>query len=495
MVSRNLPDRPNQPVKYIVDADHELTTNSSPARNKIMPLLHSQARRGAVTPLVALCLLLMIPAVVALVVDGGMLLTERRRAQASADAAAMAAACVLYDNYPVDHGQGNVGNPSGAALNVASANGYSNDGTTSSVTVNIPPQSGPYAGLPSYVEVIVTYYQGRAFSSFLGTGTMPVRARAVARGAWTDPNVGVLVLNYSGKGTLDTQGNAAFTEIGAKVIVNSNNPSAALDTGNGTMRAPEFDITGGYTITGGGQMTTSPIPNNIVTGTHPTPDPLAYIPAPSQPSGASVPTNGNFVAPTYTNASYTLPNGTVKTYNNVFVLSPGAYGGPGQPNLPNFTNGDLVIFKQASVGSDGIYYLTSGGLNANSADLIMDPTTSGGIMIYNAGTGTSDGINIAGNSSGYVNLSGPTDGIYTGLMFFQARNAPEDVQIAGNGTFNITGTIYVADGTLKVAGNGAVSNIGSQYVSLDLNITGNGNVGIIYSGPKVARARFLTLVE
>src|SRR5262249_14119211 len=154
--------------------------------------------------------------------------------------------------------------------------------------------------------VIVTYYQGRAFSSFLGTGTLPVRARAVARGAWTDPNVGVIVLNYSGKGTLSVQGNGAFTETGAKVIVNSNDSSDAHDTGNGTMIAPKFDITGGDTITGGGQMITTPIPNNIRTGVHPTPDPLAYLPVPSEPPAAVVPTKGNNVAPTYTNYTYTL---------------------------------------------------------------------------------------------------------------------------------------------------------------------------------------------
>src|SRR5262249_8662390 len=289
---------------------------------------HSQARRGAVTPLVALCLLLMLPAITALAVDGGMLLTERRRAQATADAAAMAAACVLYDNYPVDKGAGLVGDPAGAATTVASANGYTTDNITPSVTVTIPPLSGPYAGLPGYAEVIVTYYQGRAFSSFLGSGTLPVKARAVARGAWTDPNVGVLVLNYSGKGTLSDQGNGAFTDVGAKVIVNSNNPSASMDTGNGTTIAPEFDITGGYTITGGGQMLTAPTPNNILTGTHPTPDPLAYLPVPSQPSSANVLLKGNKVAPTYTSYDYTLPDGTVKTYDNVYILTPAAYGGP-----------------------------------------------------------------------------------------------------------------------------------------------------------------------
>src|SRR5262249_10845986 len=153
-----------------------------------------------------------------------------------------------------------------------------------------------------------------------------------------------------------------FTDVGAKVIVNSNNSSAAMDTGNGTMIAPEFDITGGYTISGSGQMLTTPISNNIVTGTHPTPDPLAYIPAPSQPTAANVVTKGNKLAPTYTNYSYTLPNGTINTYSNVYIMTPGAYGGPGEPQLPGFTNGDLVIFQQASAGGSGVYYLTAGGI-------------------------------------------------------------------------------------------------------------------------------------
>jgi hypothetical protein len=242
-------------------------------------------------------------------------------------------------------------------------------------------------------------------------------------------------------------------------------------------------------------MVTSPIANNILTGVHPTPDPLAYLPVPSQPAAANVLLKGNTVAPTFNNVTYTLPDGTSQTFSNVYVLTPGAYGGPGQPNLPNFTNGDLVILQQASAGNNGIYYLTSGGFTANSASIIMDPGTSGGIMFYNAGTGTSDGFNISGNSSSYINIGPPTSGIYQGLTLFQARNAPEDVQLQGNGTFNIYGTFYACDALLKVAGNGAQSNIGSQYVSLDLSITGNGNVGIVYQGPKVARTRILTLVE
>jgi Flp pilus assembly protein TadG len=434
-----------------------------------------EPRRGTVAVVVAICLMGLM-AVLAITVDGGGLLAERRHAQATADAAAMAAATCLYTHYPQNGGNDPNGDASEAAYAIAAGNGYTNDGTHSTVQVNIPPSSGAYSGKSGYAEVIVVYQQRRAFSNVLGSGTLPVRARAVARGAWVAPNMGVLVLDYSGKGTLSDQGNGAATESGAPIIVNSNNQSAAMDTGNGIMKAPEFDITGGYSISGGGQMITNPVPNNILTGVHPTPDPLAYLPVPSQPSVGTI-------------TKVSLSGGGTQ-----YTLTPGSYGGPG-PNLPNFGNGDVVIFQQASAGNDGLYYLNSGGLNSQGASLTMDSSTTGGIMIYNAGTGTNDKINITGNSSGTVNLSPRTDGVYSGMTFFQARNASEDMQISGNGSFTIYGTIYSADGLLKVTGNGTVSNIGSQYVTKDLSISGNGNVSITYTGNPVAKTRIITLVE
>ncbi len=431
----------------------------------------SRRRRGTVVVLVALCLTGLL-GVLAIAFDGGILQNEKKHAQATADAAAMAGASCLYQNYPSDSGTDPSGTASSAAFATASANGYTNDGTNSVVTVNIPPASGPYAGKSGYIEVLVTYNQTRSFSSIFGSSSLPVRARAVARGAWVAPNAGVIVLDYSGKATLNAQGNGAATESGAPFIVNSNNPSAAVDGGNGSLVAPEFDITGGYSVNGGGKMTTTPTANNILTGVHPTPDPLAYLPVPTQP-------------PAGTMTQVSLGQG-----NTMYTLTPGSY-----TNLPNFSQGDVVVFKQASAGNGGIFYLAAGGLNSQGASLIMDPLTSGGIMIYNAGTGTNDKVNITGDSAGTVNLSGLTSGPYTGMTIWQARNAPEDMQIAGNGSFNITGTLYAADALLKITGNGAVSNIGSQYVTNDLSLAGNGNIYIGWAGNKVARTRIITLVE
>jgi hypothetical protein len=441
-------------------------------------------------------LLTALMATVAMSVDGGMLMAQRRQIQATADAAAMAAACISFESYPDYLQTGNF--PSSAitkgARDMAVANGIDAGSVNSQVTVNMPPLSGNYTDPSLYagtIEVIVNYPQPRSFSNIFSlfnpaaTGPITVQGRAVARGAWVPVNAGIIVLNYTGKATLNAQGTGAFTAVNGKVIVNSNNPAAAYIGGGGSLQAPRYDITGGDAGKTTQFLNTSGVydPSIIFTGVHPTPDPLAYLPIPGQTGAPPIPSAGTITA---------TPNSGGGTS---YFLTPGAFGTPLGPKLPNFTNGDSVTFQQASGGNNGIYYLASGGLNSSGANIFMDPNTSGGIMFYNAGTGSNDGINIQGNANGTVTLSPLTNSIYDGLMFFQARNAPENFAIAGNGTFNVTGAFYVPDALLQVTGSGGSSVIGSQYISLDLGIAGNGNVAVDVNPKTVPRTRVLTLVE
>src|SRR5258708_430502 len=71
--------------------------------------------------------------VVAIGMDGGRMLDERRHTQTAADAAALAAGADLYQNYWSFHGKDTNGTARAAALNSAQANGFSNDGTHSTV--------------------------------------------------------------------------------------------------------------------------------------------------------------------------------------------------------------------------------------------------------------------------------------------------------------------------------------------------------------------------
>jgi Flp pilus assembly protein TadG len=433
-----------------------------------------QPRRGAVAILVAL-LLTGLLGVLAVALEGGLMADNRRRAQAAADAAAQAPATSLFQNYPAIEASNFQnydpnGSANSAALASAATNGFGNDGTTSTVTVNIPPKSGPFTGKACYAEVYVTYNQPRYFSVLWGSASTPITTRAVARGTWGSSGTGILVLDPSLKDSLDASGTGAVTVTGgANVIVDSANAEAGRATGGGGLTAPQFLITGGYTGTFNG---------TVQTGVPPTPDPLAYLPVPD------VPPLG-----TLTTVNVTDSKGKVIGHN--YTLTPGRY-----TSLPNFVTGDTVTLEQASASSaGGIYYLDGCGFTSTGANIQMDPSTSGGVMLYNnpSGTSNSQGIAISGGSA-TISLSALTSGPYTGILFWQNRTATQTMSISGSGNTTLEGTFYTANALLKITGNGNAT-IGSQYISRTLSLSGNGNILIDYKDNGTARPRDVSLVE
>jgi hypothetical protein len=470
------------------------------------------SRRGIVAAFVALALTAVLT-IVAVSLDGGSLQDRRRNAQAVADAAAMAAAADLYTNNPVS-GLDPSGSAKAAALAVAAANGYANDAvnlnagngggnggngngnigvyasSTSSVTVNIPPLQGPYTGLSGYIEVLISYYQPVYFGRVAGVQQKEVQARAVSRGGWTGTGAGVIVLDPTGSGAFSTQGNGSFVDTQGPIIINSNNSSAVVIGGGGSITATAAYITGNWTSNGGGTLQTSPSSNQIFTNYHPTPDPYAYIAEPAAPSDGTI-------------SSTNIPGGG-KTYH----LTPGRFAYNGNSKIPNFTSGDVVYFGQASCNSNGgIYYIDGGGLTSNGANLLMEPGQSGGIMFFNnpRSGAQSNAINIAGNATGNVILSGLTSGPYAGIILFQERSSNVGLSVTGNGNFSMTGAFYAAGANLSVTGGGgstltangtpvAGSQIGSQYISYDLTLGGGGNIYMGYGGD-TGRTRTVTLVE
>src|SRR5262249_35115181 len=137
-----------------------------------------------------------------------------------------------------------------------------------------------------------------------------------------------------------------------------------------------------------------------------------------------------------------------KDVGKMYVLDPGRYD-----SMPNFSNNDVVILRQATAGNSGIYYLNGSGFTSTGATIAVDPTggSSGGIMFYNDPLGkTSAGISITG---GKVTINPPTSGIYKGISFFQERGSDVDFSITGQGGMQIAGTFYVAGGTIKITGS------------------------------------------
>jgi Flp pilus assembly protein TadG len=418
-----------------------------------------RSRRGVIVVLVAVCLAVIL-AFVAIAIDGGGLLEERRQAQATADAAALAAAEDLFRNYPRNKGLDVDRTAAGWAKSIAAANGYTNDGTNSVVSVRTSPETyagGPNAGqvLPKgYVEVTVQYNQKRYFSAILGTGTIAITGRAVARGKWEPAYVGIHVLDLHQSASLTATGESFVTVTGASVIVNSDASDAATSTG-GTLTASPFNITGGTSVSGG----KGGFHGEVNYGTEPQPDPLRFIPEPDI-NGYSVQSHG-----------------PVHLSNGRRNLSPGTF------------RGGISVSGQGSLTmAPGVYYMDGGGFSfTGQGDLLAQ-----GVMIYNAPTGPSHKVDISGTGS--IVMSPPTSGIYQGLTLFQDRESPNELSVSGGGYMDISGTFYAANAQMTVSGGGD-SKVGSQYISRFLKIAGNGGLRIDYDPTQAIPRRILGLVE
>jgi hypothetical protein len=409
-------------------------------------LIHrSEMRRGTVVVLVALCLVGIV-GVVAIALDGGFMLDKRRFAQATADAAALAAAVDLYQNFPKNSGNDVLKTAYQSALTTAAAMGFANDGTNSVVTVNIPPLSGSFSGQSGYAEVIVQWNYSPSFGNIFTSGSIPVKARAVAAGKWAPFNNGIIVLHPTAPSALNANGNGTTSVKNANIIVDSNNATAATTVGNSYVADPGKVVA----ITGSKPGYNGNFVATMLTGQQPTPDPLAYLPAPD-PS--------------------TMPIRSQPTGQTV-SLDPGRYVG-----------GLSFAGQQTVTMAPGIYYMDGGSFSFQGQGNL----TANGVMIYSTA-----GLNITGQGS--ITISPPTTGIYAGISYFQSRTSTTTSLIAGNGLSNITGTVYVPDALVQLQGNGAAS-IASQVVALLMTSGGNGATNIVWSGPPTARMRVMQLVE
>jgi hypothetical protein len=353
----------------------------------------------------------------------------------------------------------------------------------------------------------------------------------VARARYGGTQQGIIILDPTADHSLNATGSGSNTAEsvnvtgGAGVYVNSSYGTAARTGGGGSMTAASFNVVGGYAGSG-----FSPTPT---THTLPVPDPLRYLPQPSVPSYNGTVTKGTASATTVvttnatgtttvTTTTSTFSTGTMTTTmtnsdssttsatptvatstttGTAYLLTDGHYGKNGTA-LPAPKGGDVVLFtQQDSSGNGGIYYIDGGGWSlTNTASLQMaplasnaDPTTTGGILIYNAPTSTSSSEGISINGSGMSYLTALKQGSYAGILFWQDRNSPVTLAITGSSS-DLEGTFYAADALLKITGPGTAT-IGSQYISRTLSISGSGSININYTDKGTARLREVMLVE
>jgi Putative Flp pilus-assembly TadE/G-like len=422
------------------------------------------ARRGAIAVKVAICLPVLL-GVTALSLDGGMIYDKKRHSQAAADAAALAAAGDLFVSYTNSSTTDDGKDPNGVAVAhakaIAADNGYPDDQVTATVTVNIPPKSGPFTGKVGYVEVIIAYHQQRGFSKIFGTGDLIVGARAVAVGSWAPNNIGILVLDPTSPSSLKIGGGAHAYVPKSPVLVNSTSSTDMYCSGTGpVLLSEQFELTGNY---GGGVPGVNFI-GPIDVGVPPTPDPYLYLPQPDKTT---------LLKQSLQTATIVTDGAGVRTY----YLQPGVYKGG-----LSFSGKDSVVM------APGVYYMDGGGFSFSG----MGSLTATEVMLFNDGHNNSDSVKITGQ--GAVTWTPPSTGTYKGMTLFQARGQTQVVTMSGQGAMNIKGVLYAANALMDVSGNGD-NYIGNQVVCWQMNFQGNGNFYVPWDPGNMVPVRNLKLVE
>jgi Flp pilus assembly protein TadG len=398
-------------------------------------------QRGQVFALVALALFAIL-GMASLAVDVGNLWTTRRLMQNAADAAAMAGA----DEIAI----GGYSYVTSAAQAAAAQNGFTNGSTTIagsgavSIAVYNPPQAGPYTANANAVEVVISQKQPTYFMRVLGSST--VKVSTIATGLTVSGGSCVYALDPYASGTVSVGGNGIITSQ-CGIYDNSDNSSALVVSGGGTMTAPVVGVVGGTSINGGGS--TTPITGIAAFG-----DPLSWV-----------------QEPTVSSTCTTLGNITTSV-----TLNPGTYCG----GIKIASSGVTVNFNP------GTYVINGGGLTVVSGGTVNGT----GVTFYLTGANKADsnpasygGVNIAGGST--VNLSAPcnaSSGGIPGMLFFQDRSITSGVSsvINGGSASTFSGAMYFPTTALSYAGSSGANQY-TLLVSDTLNITGTTNIGNNYS--------------
>ena len=463
----------------------------------------SAGESGQVLPLFVGGLITII-LIAALVFDVGQSLLDRRTEQDTADAAALAGARYLTE--PACQGAPSLANcvdAVAAARHLATTSGYTDGVANATVTVKVPP--GPestFSGLPGYIEVSIGSTRPSLFAGVIGAITQRTAAMGVAANAaaFALP-YSLLALDPTGCGTNFINGNGAAVSTNGTVHVDSNCPSGAVAlSGTGVLTAPECDVVGTISTSGGAHDNCTSAPTGIqVSG-----DPLRELPPPAQP--------GTPASVQVVSASGSIPSGCPGN-SPVTDAAPGGgcvfnVAGTVWRIFPGNYPGGITVLKGTVYMDPGIYWIGGGGIQINggpgttpnTAVLVSKAPTdntgyapSGGVLIYNTqdpdptiAAACAANPTANGGCFGSIWLNGGTSTLglvpyqsapYQNMVIFFDRSAPLSAVInlnGGSSNLSVSGTIYAPHTIVQMRG-GASDTISAQLIVWNFQLKGNGS--------------------
>lgn len=329
-----------------------------------------------------------------------------------------------------------------AATYIATENGYQ-PGT---LAVHYPPSAGAYAGDTKAIEVELSIELPRYFTSFFFDDMVTERVRAVAI-MQTAGNACILALSTSLPHAARFSGSADVNLVGCTVMSNSMASDSVEVQGSAKLNTDCIIAVGDVSLTSGATMTQCP---GAITNAPPVADPFADLPVPS--------------------------SGTTYTSTAGAVLQPGHY-----------TNGMSLSGTQTL--SPGVYVVSGGDfkINANA-----DISGSGVTIYFTAGTSVSI------NGTATVNLSAPTSGTYSGMLFFGDRSATDGVTLNGTADSKLTGAIYFANQDINYLGNFSGEGGCTQVVGKTVEWSGSAAINqdcTAYGMATISSTQLVKLVE
>jgi hypothetical protein len=247
------------------------------------------------------------------------------------------------------------------------------------------------------------------------------------------------VLDPTAVGAVSVSGNASVT-IPGSLVVDSSSASALSESGNAQVTAATIQVVGNVKKSGNATLA-----GMLTTGASAVADPMAGLLGPST-AGLT-----NYGSANYSgNGSYTLKPGIYSQINasgNVkLTLNPGLY---------LIEGGGFTVTGNASVSGTGVTLYNTGSNYPNAG-------------------GSFGGITLSGNGTFTLSAAGSTaNGAYPGVVIYQARANTRALSFSGNALGGITGTVYAANASVVLSGNGQLQG---AVVAGTLNLTGNGGL-------------------
>jgi len=387
----------------------------------------------------------------ALAIDGSAAFSDKRHAQNAADTAVMAAA--------LTYAHGNTDMVT-VAQNRATSNGYNGTGkNTVTVTVtDTAPGVCPILTKGMEIKVDIVSYIDTSLARVIGQNQLVNRVSATSRtclsyiGPPFDGNA-IVSLAPSGNG-FDAHGTPDWNITGGGIMSNSTSSDAATCGGAAGVDAPSVTVAGG---TGLGSCYTGPAPT----------------------TGA-------------TQLSYS-------SYSGLFPRQPacngtaGFSGGQYQPQTG--ADGSRVAWTGDQDFAPGLYCVT------NSPGPFHGSISGTGVTFYIM----SPSFSMKFNGGGNLTASAPTSGEYKGVLLYLAPQVSgstllntQALDMRGNGSGNITGTIIAPSASVTMFGNSGTGAFDSQVIGYNVDSGGNADITVTYRASdniSVSSPVFLTLLK